>query len=218
MERDDIVRLARVRMMDEVDPPWFKADDVEASLMNGMREAAERSLCLPFSYTLQTTDGKAQYLLKVDPVEIERVYLPDFDQEVQRRDRLWLDSYRPSWPTEANGTPRYYIQDPAYLTFTPIPTDIPTITATPPRIEVRGYERPQSLDDIYKFPAWMHADLAWWPVWELLHKPDSDRYYPDVAANALQQFELRFGTKRSATVLRINRLRDQQTRSGLRIA
>lgn len=198
MDLIQLIKHCRVRVNDDVEPYHISDEDWTRYAIHAQYEAAERSLCLFYPYTIPIIAGQSNYYL--DPLIITpvRLHLIGVSSPLVQISKRALD--RQALGFSSNLDPLFYYQYEHYIVLYPTPrkNDV---------LEVFAYSYPQSNlstpDDIsLEIEEKDHYFLTHWMCWEALSHFESKTNIKEQAMQEYELFERRFGKPRSTSEIR----------------
>lgn len=214
MEAEQIIRDFRREADDEVEPYFYKPEDVLFWLSEAEREAAVRARLI---YDRSTPDisriaivaGQVEYALSPLWFDIDEVYV---DRSTllpgQRPRRLCRYDTRQVQGRDLHrdaANVHGYIIDGQRLTLFPVPDA--GYMLYPSFLMLGGYRLPrfdiEAMDDEPEIPAVHHDGLVQWMLYRAFSRRDMETNNEAKAAQAFQLFEARFGERPSANALRM---------------
>jgi len=199
MDLSQLIVHARARISDRAEPYLVSDEDWTRYAIQAQMEAAERSLCLLYDYTISVTAGRAEYTL--DPLVIipVRAKLSSAKAPLVKTTRRDIDRLRTEWELQT-GLPQYFYEIENTLRLYPIPQGDDTLTVQAYSYPQSSLSYPDSLD--LEIQEKDHYHLVHWMCWEALSRSDNEVFDPKLAQQELALFEKRFGPARSAHQIR----------------
>lgn len=214
---EDVVRLARIRLDDTIEPYAVSDESLVTFTNRAQRQACERGLLLSDSTTtavcqIALTAGRRSYpldprVLAVTSAAVQGDSCPLV--QVSALDAL-LPAYALNVPS---GAPRIFFIRGTTLNVLPTPDEAATLNLEVyryPLVDVEG------ISDDLEIAEQHHADLVHWVCYEAYSVYDSEIFDKDAAERELALFTARFGLPRSANELRSWRELPRDTRVRMR--
>lgn len=217
MDLGDLIVEARVRADDNV-APYLTDDETFARWASeAEREACVRarllfqSAPLPGITLIPLVIGVAEYQLSPLIHWIDAASFVPVLGRAKNLDLIGLDSLREycDWETRTSSTPWALTENGAsILRVFPAPSVIGTLRLTVYRLPLYPME---SMDDEPEINPLHHEGLVDWMLYRYWSQKDSENYDQERASQALSDFEVRFGKRNSADVMRKHRERRRIT-------
>lgn len=212
MTLEDLIARFRIDSTDTVlqgglfDDEWITAwlnDAQQEAAIRGrlLYEASQPSIC-----EITTAPGVTVYPLHESLYELSstryRVQGDLTSKPLELTTREDLDRVRPNWRDDAQGCPRYIIQDDSRLTIWPAPDSAGTVL-------LEGYRLPlnamASDNDKPEINAAHHRHLVYWALHMAFSRPDADSFDPQRAVTAEKAFTRYFGIRPDSDLRRASR-------------